>query len=1427
MLTTVSKETGRIEGEDVLGTPGNINEQDLGDTIVQYAPSLIFVLDSGGRIVLFNPALEQLTGYRAEEVLGENWLDCFVPEDQKPYAAELLPQMVREMRFRGERRPILTKEGERRLVEWNTNPLGFVDGEPTGVIAIGQDVSNEEAAKKDLEKVEWMLTKHFEPLIDAYEHTSDLSRFNETGLILNSVGKETLAAIVSDYLDLLGTSSAIYEIDGAYAFGIFSSGWCKTLDAASRDLCGTDDDQEALDCGCWHCHESCWMDCSRKAIDCGVPVDIECRGGIRLHAVPIVAGERIIGAINVGYGSPPRNEERLAELSDLYGLDMDVLKKQAAAYEARPDYVVQMAKGRLESSAKLIGTLVEQKQAQDRLDAANAELRAVCEVASMDSPTAAAVSGQILSAITEMSDSPFGFFGFVNDDETEMVIYNWSGDALEECQTKDKPSCFQVSEAGIWAEAIRHRQPFILNDYECEHSAKKGLPAGHVPISRLLVVPSLVNGAINSLAAVANRKRDYTMDDAAKIESFLTSVQTITSGKRAESMLRVNEQRFRDVLEKLELVAVKLDRQGNIVFCNDFLARTTGWPRDEIVGKNWFELFLPDSCKDEVLRVFEEGVRTCNIPNHFENEIVTRSGKKRIIAWNNTWRTDEDGKIVLVTSIGEDITDRERATAALEEALVASQRREAEMSALLDATQRVLKLDPFPETAQYIFDRCKRMTGATAGYVALLTETGDENEVLFLDSGGRECTVDPELPMPIRGLRSIAYQKNEAVYDNDFHNSKWMEFMPAGHARLDNVMFAPLVIEAKAVGLIGLANKEGGFDDTDKRIVAAFAELAALALHNSRMLNQLQDSEGRFRSLAQTASDAIINTDPKGHIVFWNTAAERIFGYGQDEILGRPLSEIIDTMPDPGQTSVSTFETVALRPGGKQTPIELSLSRWSSGGMLYWTAIVRDIAERKRVQYELDRHREHLEDLVRERTAALEKAKDKADAANRAKSTFLANMSHEIRTPMNAILGFTQLMLQDERIPESQTRNLKTLHNSGEHLLDLITDILEMSRIEAGRTTCNPGPVSLVALLDELRSMFRIRVTTKGLAFSVSKDIDVPEAVIADRVKLRQILVNLLGNSVKFTDAGNVALRVLQDADRLVFEVQDNGCGIGTEELENLFTPFSQAKAGAGVSGGTGLGLAISREFARLMSGDITVDSEPGRGSTFRLCIPLQIAPAREASIDSRIPIGLAPGQEGKRVLIVDDDAPSRQMVTELLTPVGFELAEALDGAQAVELAASWRPQLILMDLNMPTMSGHDAIRGIRNGVQGETIPIIVLTAQAFEEDKHAALNEGASDFLTKPFRPSELYEKIKALLGIRYLYQNQEGDSPASPDLKAGDIARISGELRREMLIAVKGANLEQFYKLIEKIEPTTAAGLKAMAQGYEYDRLIQLLEE
>lgn len=710
------------------------------------------------------------------------------------------------------------------------------------------------------------------------------------------------------------------------------------------------------------------------------------------------------------------------------------------------------------------------------------------------------------------------------------------------------------------------------------------------------------------------------LDTNNQVEGAVVVNQDVTDRERAQVELRESEERFK-ALHNASFGGIAIHDKGIILECNQGLSDITGYSYNELIGMDGLLLIAENSREmvmNNILAGYEKPYEAFGVRKNGEGYPL------RLEAKNIPYK----GKNVRVVEF-RDNTEQKRSEKDLQQALEDSEKLALQRKSLFEAARNVLRHDDFATTARHIFDSASSIIGSTAGYVALLSDTGQENELLFLEAGGRHCSVNPDLPMPVRGLRAEAYKNNCVAYDNDFMHSRWVEFMPEGHVRLDNVLFAPLVVENATLGIMGLANKPGGFTQEDASIAGAYSDLAAIALNNSRMLDKLIQSEEMQKK----------------------------------------------------------------------------------------AAIV-------------------------------------AEAANQAKSEFLANMSHEIRTPINGIMGMMQLMQMTTKLDAEQKQMVDMTLNSANRLTRLLSDILDLSRVEAGKMTIYEEKFSIRELLNSVTDLFKVTARDKSVELECTRNSALPDEIIGDPARTRQVLFNLVGNALKYTDQGRVSLDIMplplgSDEDiRVLFTISDTGIGIPDDKLGSLFKPFVQVDGShARKYQGAGLGLSIVKRLVDLMGGKINVSSQVGKGTTVYVVLPFKLPEGVE--FPKNLEKGpLLQAKKRLRILLAEDDPSNALPVQKLLEKAGYTVIRAENGQQVLDLLNEQYFDLILMDIQMPVMDGVEATRVIRSQDMGpnKDIPIIALTAYAMQGDREKFLEAGMNDYLAKPVNMKDLEKALSRL---------------------------------------------------------------------------------
>ncbi len=625
-----------------------------------------------------------------------------------------------------------------------------------------------------------------------------------------------------------------------------------------------------------------------------------------------------------------------------------------------------------------------------------------------------------------------------------------------------------------------------------------------------------------------------------------------------------------------------------------------------------------------------------------------------------------------------------------------------------------------------------------------------------------------------------------------------------------------------------------------------------------------------FENLSNSLADAIITVKlPEQVVEYANSAVEEIFGYGDIAYVGKTLQVFFPDLAGYHEFTRELHD--AMEHGRNMLRAEYSLRRKNgecftaeitttflheNPDSIRMINIVRDITERKQMELALEQERASLAQKVEERTAELQRTNTELARAARHKDTFLANMSHELRTPLNAILGYARILRKSVNLTPLQREGLETIQSSGEHLLQLINDILDLAKIEAGRLELNIDQCYLPECLERVASMMRIRAAHETIVFRYVSDSNLPDGVYADEKRLREVLINLLENAVKFTERGSVTLRVrrgqhngqktaggqepetpysLLPTAPLFFEVEDTGIGIAPTELENIFSPFQQVGEQQFTREGTGLGLSISRQLVTMMGGELRVKSRPGHGSTFWFELEVPEIPNYSPPLPSQHP--KIAGYEGSQrtIMVVDDQHENRAILKTILLPLGFDVLEASNGQECLELFRVHRPDMVLLDLLMPIMDGFETARRIRAESVNKPVKIVAISASVFEEKRRESLAAGCDDFLHKPLEESVLLECLRTSLKLEWVYRydnnNEVSVDTLPPSLLTSDIVYPSSDLEDLYTFAVCG-NITKLLRRLEQIEELDAQyqafvdELRRFAKSFQVKKILAYLE-
>ncbi|OYD92847.1 histidine kinase [Nostoc sp. 'Peltigera membranacea cyanobiont' 210A] len=974
---------------------------------------------------------------------------------------------------------------------------------------------------------------------------------------------------------------------------------------------------------------------------------------------------------------------------------------------------------------------------------------------------------------------------------------------------------------------------------------------------------SLIDVEVKGTTCIYNGKRH-----------ILAIVRDITARKRTEEALRQSEAQYRDLVQTANCIILRWDGNGDIIFLNDYGQRLFGFDIDEITGSNVIGTIVPETeTSGRDLQTLM--VDICQQPENYlfnENENLCKNGDRVWIVWANKPILDAQGNLIEILSVGTDATERKRAEAALQESELKFR------SIVENANDLIFVLSP-----EGIFTYHSPNVTAIMGYS--LEEIEGHSVVEF--------TKPEDFAISASALqRAITGEKLTNIEVRLRHQDggwRWFNFntstinTPNGEIAIAGVgrditerkqAEAALQRRTQAESLISSISRQFIDQDLATAINFTLRAIAQFIDAEHSCIFECSQYQREFNLIHEWCGE-----DVAPLIDIARGSPVEVFPYFYEPILRgkhRQISCVEDLplhLPERKLFESMSFQSILAVPmvhAGKVVGFVgaamIHYSKTWNQEDINLLKLVGEIIAIGRARYQAEE--------------ALRIAKEAAETANRAKSAFLANMSHELRTPLNAILGFSQLMERDTSLNSNQRESLATINRSGEHLLNLINDVLEMSKIEAGQIIFNPEDFDLYLLLQTLQEMFQVRTQAKQLFLRFEMAPNLPRYIQTDEGKLRQVLINLLGNAVKFTQSGGVTLRVrlgsgeqgagsrlaVSVAEReqgenssplppapcpsasspsLFFEIQDTGRGIAAEEMTNLFQPFVQTTSGIQTKEGTGLGLTISRQFVRLLGGDIHLTSRLGQGATFSFDIQVNLAAALKTTpkLNKGRVLKLAANQPTYRILVVDDRKENRDLIVQLLGSIGFEIEAANNGQEAIAIWQTWQPHLIWMDMRMPVINGYDATKEIRAREKNTTTNfrtvIIALTASAFEEQQASILAAGCDDLVRKPFREQVIFEKIAEYLQVRYICaeesnedgtdKNLENTQSSILDLRSA-ITIMPAQWLIELNQAAVEVDAERILQLIEQIPQTHSALTEKLAnlvRNFCFDEIIDLTEE
>ncbi|MEI6765221.1 MAG: PAS domain S-box protein [Bacteroidota bacterium] len=978
--------------------------------------------------------------------------------------------------------------------------------------------------------------------------------------------------------------------------------------------------------------------------------------------------------------------ETIQEAGSIKNFDVDLVRRDGCILNASFSSFIDG-----ERMWGMVLDLTAHKKADHKLHLNELRLEAMLELSRIKDAPLNKVTDYVLEKAVEVTGSTIGYLAFTNEEETFLTMYSWSKTAMEECRISDKPIIYPVNATGLWGEAVRQRKPIITNNYAAPSPLKKGYPEGHVPVVNHMNIPIFDGNHIVMLIGVGNKPGDYDETDIRQLTLLMNELWRIMKMQEQESLMAQSEVLFNSTINSItdwiHIVDMKLEFLYMNKALRDFSKKLN--LAQDIEGRNIREVFtfLSDEVMNGYRQVLETGklIITSETTNIAGNEIATETYKWPVL--------DEAGKVIRIVTIMRDVTAKKK-------------------------VEHTLRLSE--EKYRSLFTE---MMSAFALHEIVFNSDGDPVDYIFLE-------VNPAFEQ-LTGLKSADIIGKRAKTVMPDLEPFWLENYSKVAIAGEHIQFESYTASLKKY--------------FDVRAYNAGKNRFAVVFHDitERKVTEeaLKESEERYRTVVENTGEGVSIVDDKECIFFANSAAENIFGVKPRELLGKSLSEYTNKGAFEvvlGQTAIrkmgisSSYEHEIMRKDGSaRTLIVTATPRFNKDNEYIGTfSVFRDITERKLFEKELIA------------------ARDKAEQADKLKSAFLANMSHEIRTPLNGILGFTSILKMDQTITDKNRSYLDIIDESGNQLLKLINDIIDISKIEAGQLQIVDKEFPLNYLLAELYNFFESYIdTNKKNKLELKLHAGLPDTksfIISDEYRLRQVLTNLIGNAIKFTNTGTVEFGYkVRDDHMLEFFVTDTGLGIAAEQIDVIFERFRQGDEGIGRKyGGTGLGLAITRELVELMGGTIWFNSSPSKGSAFYFTIHLQTSGQEKTLEKGPSSTPDAFDWTGKTILIAEDVDASFLFLSILLKKTNITILHARDGKEVMDIMhKNSQVDLLLLDIQLPIFNGYEVARQLRKVLPD--LPIIAQTANAFEEDKGKCIDAGCNNYLAKPIKKDALRAMI------------------------------------------------------------------------------------